>query len=189
MALKPVVSEFTCDGSEDWGAHRRSYEGFAMAHGIPESHWPSELFIKLREKAKSCYENTFQANTFPPQGQLNSGLRRLLCLRYAAAGAWTQLCAATRQPNESGPGALQRLQEIQRMLACLGVSSNPGPIERMCYLLQLQLTSDERARWIAAANATSTADVSDDAIHESGPRSGGSSYHGTHCQGAAVPRR
>ena len=164
VALMHVVPEFTGDGSEDWGAYRRSFEGFATAHGIPESHWPNELFIKLRAKAKSWYENTFQADTFPPWGQLTSGLQRRFGLRYAAAEAWTQLCAATRQPNESGPGALQRLQELQRTLARLGVPSNPGPIERMCYLLQQQLTSDERTRWIAAANAT--ADVSDDAIHD-----------------------
>jgi hypothetical protein len=164
VALTHVVPEFTGDGSEDWGAYRRSFEGFATAHGIPESHWPNELFIKLREKAKSWYENTFPADTFPPWGQLTSGLQRRFGLRYAAAEAWTQLCAATRQPNESGPGALQRIQELQRTLARLGVPSNPGPIERMCYLLQQQLTSDEKPRWIAAANAT--ADVSDDAIHD-----------------------
>ena len=65
-----VAPEFTGDGhgSEDWGACRRSFEGFATAHGIPESHWPNELFIQLREKAKSWYENTFQARTLSHRG-------------------------------------------------------------------------------------------------------------------------
>ena len=53
VALMQVVHEFTGDGSEDWVAYRRSFEGFATAHGIPESHWPNELVIKLRAKAKS----------------------------------------------------------------------------------------------------------------------------------------
>lgn len=164
VALLHAIPEFTGEGSEDWGAYRRTFEGLATAHGIPESHWPNELFIKLREKAKSWYENTFPADTFPPWAQLTLGLQRRFGLRYAAAEAWTRRCAATRQPNESGPGALQRLQELQRTLARLGVPSNPGPVEQMCYLLQQQLTEDERPRWIAAANAT--ADVSDDAIHD-----------------------
>lgn len=57
-------------------------------HCIPESHWPNKLFIKLRKKAKSSYENTFQAHTFPPWGQLTSGLQRLFGLRYAAVPAF-----------------------------------------------------------------------------------------------------
>ena len=70
VALLHVVPEFTEDGSEDWVEYRLSFEGFATAHCIPESHCPNKLFIKLRAKAKSWYKNTFQANTFPPRGQL-----------------------------------------------------------------------------------------------------------------------
>ena len=35
---------------------------------------------------------------------MTSGLQCRSSLRYAAEEAWTQLCAATRQPDESGPG-------------------------------------------------------------------------------------
>ena len=73
-ALMMVIPEFIGGIFKDCGAYRRSYEGFATAHGNPKSHWPTELFIKLRANAKSWYENTFQANTFPSQGLLTSGL-------------------------------------------------------------------------------------------------------------------
>ena len=76
-----VVPEFTCDDSKDWGAYRRSFEGFATEHCIPESNWPYELVIKLCEKAKSWYETTFQAGNFPLWGQLTSGLQRRFGLR------------------------------------------------------------------------------------------------------------
>ena len=125
VAFMHVTPEYTGDG----GAYRHSFEEFATAHGIPESHWPNELFIRLREKAKSWNENTFQADTFPPWGQMTSGLQRLFGLWYAAAEAWTQLCAATRKPNESGPGALQRKSSSERSHAWAYLPSNPGPIE------------------------------------------------------------
>ena len=70
--MKHVVPEFTGDGSHSHNSRTgvsvaealRGSRPFATEHGIPESHWPNAVSIELREKAKSWYENTFQADTF-----------------------------------------------------------------------------------------------------------------------------
>ena len=95
-------------------------------------------------------------------GGPDRGLQRLFGRRYTATDTWRQFCSATRQPHESGPAALQRIQELLSALTLLNGPATPGPTEQMCYILQGQLTEDEKRRWIASANATP--DVSDDAI-------------------------
>jgi hypothetical protein len=53
-ALANATSVFTGDGTADCGtlAYLRTLERLFKAHGIPDSHWPNELFIKLPGQAK-----------------------------------------------------------------------------------------------------------------------------------------
>jgi hypothetical protein len=51
-ALANTTSVFTGDGTADCGTYLRTMERLFKAHGIPDSHWPNELFIKLTGQAK-----------------------------------------------------------------------------------------------------------------------------------------
>ena len=138
-------------------------ERLFKAHGIPVSHWPNELFIKLTGQAKGWYEQTFpDPDTFPTWSELTSGLLSRFGPRYTAADAWASKCSATRQEGESGLAALQRLDELQQTLLLLGVPAQIGPIEQQCYHLQRLLSLEEKRVWSAAANALPF--VSDEAI-------------------------
>lgn len=157
---------FAGDGTQDYDAYIREFEGLVGPHGhdIAPTFWPNELFLKLTGLAKSWYNTTFPATgPLATWSELTLGMQRLFGRKYAAAEAWQQLGTSTRQANETGPAALQRIQELLRALTLLRVPTNPGPNERMCYTLQAHLTAEERGRWMAAANATT--EVSDDAIH------------------------
>ena len=157
------TATFTGDGTTDCGTYLRALERLFKAHGIPVSHWPNELFIKLTEQAKGWYEQTFpDPDTFPTWSQLTSGLLSRFGPRYAAADAWASKCSATRQEGESGLAALQRLDELQQTLLLLGVPAQIGPIEQQCYHLQRLLSVEEKRVWSAAANALPF--VSDEAI-------------------------
>ena len=108
-------------------------------------------------------QTTYTTQNIRPEWEdQTAGLQRLFGWRYTAADTWRQYCAATRQPQESGPAALQRIQELLSVLTLLNVPATPGPTEQMCYILQGQLTEDEKRLWIASANVTP--DVSDDVI-------------------------
>ena len=162
-ALANATSVFTGDGTADCGTYLRTMERLFKAHGIPDSHWPNELFIKLTGQAKGWYEHAFpDPDTFPPWNQLTSGMLSRFGPRYAAADAWASTCSATRQEGESGLAALQRLDELQQASLLLGLPAHIGPIEKQCYQLQRLLSSEEKRVWSAAANALSQ--VSDDAI-------------------------
>ena len=162
-ALANATSVFTGDGTADCGTYLRTLERLFKAHGIPDSHWPNELFIKLAGQAKGWYEHAFpDPDTFPPWSQLTSGMLSRFGPRYAAADAWASTCSATRQEGESGLAALQRLDELQQASLLLGLPAHIGPIEKQCYQLQRLLSSEEKRVWSAAANALSQ--VSDDAI-------------------------
>ena len=162
-ALANATSVFTGDGTADCGTYLRTLERLFKAHGIPDSHWPNELFIKLAGQAKGWYEHAFpDPDTFPPWSQLTSGMLSRFGPRYAAADAWASTCSATRQEGESGLAALQRLDELQQASLLLGLPTHIGPIEKQCYQLQRLLSSEEKRVWSAAANALSQ--VSDDAI-------------------------
>ena len=157
---------FAGDGTQDYDAYIREFEGLVGPHGhdIAPTFWPNELFLKLTGQAKSWYNTTFPATgPLATWSELTLGMQRLFGRKYAAAEAWQQLGTSARQTNETGPAALQRIQELLRALTLLRVPTNPGPNERMCYTLQVHLTAEERGRWMAAANATT--EVSDDAIH------------------------
>ena len=66
-ALANATSVFTGDGTADCGTYLRTMERLFKAHGIPDSHWPNELFIKLTGQAKGWYEHAFpDPDTFPP---------------------------------------------------------------------------------------------------------------------------
>ena len=60
-----------------------------------------------------------------------------------AVDAWADKCAAIREPGESGPAALQLIDELQKGLAMLGLSPHIGPIEQQCHELQRILITDE----------------------------------------------
>ena len=162
-ALASAIPVFNGDGTADCGTYLRTSERLFKANGIPASHWPNELFIKLEDLAKGWYVHTFpDPDTFPPWSQVTSGLLNRFGPRYTAADTWASKCSATRQEGESGPAALQRLDELQQTLLLLGVPVTIGPVEQQCYQLQRLLTADEKRVWSAAANALP--DVSDDAI-------------------------
>jgi hypothetical protein len=129
-ALANATTVFTGDGTTDCGTYLRALQRLFKAHGIPVSHWPNELFIKLTGQAKGWYKQTFPyPNTFSTWSQLTSGLLSRFGPRYAAADAWANKCSATRQEGESGLTALQRLDELQHTLLLLGVPAQIGPIE------------------------------------------------------------
>ena len=56
--------------------------------------------------------------------------QRLFGRRYTTADAWRQFCAATRQPHQSGPAALQGIQELLSTLTLLNVHAIPGHTEQ-----------------------------------------------------------
>ena len=51
-------------------------------------------------------------------------------LRYSAANTWANKYSATRQEGESGPAALQRLDELQQTMQLLGVPVTIDPVEQ-----------------------------------------------------------
>jgi hypothetical protein len=88
-ALASATAVFTGDDTTDCGTYLRALdsglERLFKAHGIPVSHWPNELFIKLTGQAKGWYEQTFpDPDTFPTRSQLTSGLLSRFGPRYAA---------------------------------------------------------------------------------------------------------
>ena len=153
VALSAAIPSFVGDGTENWDEFQRLFERMAIAHNIPESMWTNELIVKLKGVALGFCDTQFPVDGPRPEwSALTSALQRQFGRRYAAAPAWHALNAATRQPNETGPAALQRLRELARALTVLGVPSNPGPNERVCYVMQNMLGEEERVRWMAAAN-------------------------------------
>lgn len=164
-ALATTVARFTGDGDQNWDEWLRGFDRMARAHNVPESAWTNEVSIKLAGLAGNFVETQFPAEGQPPTwGQLTAALQRQFGRRYEAASAWRALNTATRQPNESGLAALQRVRDLTRALTVLGVPSNPGPNERMCYVLQNQLPEAERIAWMALANAST--DASETAIRD-----------------------
>ena len=164
-ALATSIPMFTGDACDtaDCGLYLLSLERHFKAHGIPDSHWANELFLKLGGPAKGWYEHTFpDPNIFPSWCLLTSGLLGRFGPRYAAADAWADWCSAVRLEGEDGTTAMQRLDDLEQTLTRLGVPVHLGPIEQRCYQLQRLLTLEEKRRWTAEANAT--ANCSDDAI-------------------------
>ena len=51
-ALASAIPVFNGDGTAVCGTYLRTLERLFKAHGIPASHWPNELFIKLKDLAK-----------------------------------------------------------------------------------------------------------------------------------------
>jgi hypothetical protein len=86
---------------------------------------------------------------------MTSGMLSRFGPRYAAADAWASTCSSTRQEEESGRAALQRLDELQQASLLLGLPAHIGPIEKQCYQLQRLLSSEEKWVWSAAANTLS----------------------------------
>ena len=166
-----VVPEFTCDGSEDLGAYRRSFkfEGFATGQGIPESHWPNELFMKVRKKAKSWYENTFRPTLphFPTVGLADLGPPTPVLPLLCRCGSLDSAVCCDPPAERKWPGRPAAPPRATADSRTPGHTQQPRP-DRKDALLVAKAThlggSDERPRWIEAANAT--ADVSDDAIHD-----------------------
>ena len=147
------ISSFTGAATEDYNNHIRDFQGKIGPQGyaILLAFWTNELFLKLEGPAKSWYNTTYTAQNIRPEREdLTAGLQRLFGRRYTAADARRQFCVATRQPHESGPAALQRIQELLSALMLLNVPATPGPTKQMCYILQDQLTKDEKRCWIAA---------------------------------------
>ena len=146
---------FADSSTEDWDAFQRRFERTAAALKIPETEWPNELILKLTGPAGSFCDTEFpNVGERPAWGTLTAALQRQFGRRYAAAAAWRALHTSARQPHEDGLAVLQRMRELTHSLTLLGVPGNPGPNERMCYLLQNNLGEDERIRWTARANAT-----------------------------------
>jgi hypothetical protein len=54
-ALANATSMFTGNGTAGCGTYLPTLERLFKAHGIPDSHWPNELFIKLAGQAKGWY--------------------------------------------------------------------------------------------------------------------------------------
>ena len=163
-ALTSAIPVFIGDGTADCDIYLHTLERLkAMKSRLPlvQRLTGNELFIKLEDLANGWYVHTFpDPDTFPPWSQVTLGLP--FGQHYAAADSWANKCTATRQEGESGPAALQRLDELQQTLLLLGVPVTIGPVEQQCYQLQRLLTSDETRVWSAAANAL--LDVSDDAF-------------------------
>ena len=186
-ALATTVTKFTGDGDQNWDEWLQRFERMTRAHNVPESGWPNELSIKLEGLA-----GNFVQTQFPSEGpgatwvQLTTALQRQFGRRYEAASAWRALNTATRLPNESGLAALQRVRNLTRALTVLGVPSNPGPNERMCYVLQNQLPEAERIAWMALANASM--DASETAIRDK-EAAAATALHGFNRQSIAVEER
>ena len=160
-----VVPKFSGDGTANWDEWLRHFERMAGAYKIPQAGWSNELIIKMTGLAGSFCDTQFPTSEPCPEwGILTAAMQRQFGRRYVAATAWYAVHAATRQPHETGLTALQRLRELTLALAVLGVPNNPGPNEWMCYVLQNNLSEEERPRWMAQANAAE--DVSEDSIRD-----------------------
>ena len=150
-----TLETFAGDPTEDWDLFLRRFERQAKLRLVSETDWPNELTLKLTGVASSFCDSEFPIEGVRPSwATLTAALQRQFGRRYAAAAAWYELNTSKRQPHEDGLAVLQRMRALTHSLTLLGVPSNPGPNERMSYLLQNNLGEDERTRWMARANAT-----------------------------------
>ena len=94
--------------------------------------WCDLGFVPNSRGNKAAANLRLTQNIRPEWEDLIADLQRLFGRRYTAADTWRQFCSATHQPHESGPAALQRIQELLSALTLLNVPATLGPTEQMC---------------------------------------------------------
>ena len=115
--------------------------------GIAEENLAREARLRLTGKAEASYTQTFtdyQYNTYPSFEMIASLLHQEFGAQYQTADVFHKFVAGTRQAGSSGKAALLKVASDSQACREAGIPDNCSPAKQYYYILQCQLSADER---------------------------------------------